>query len=794
MPKKAEKGEDLPAAAVSSVKDAIDRGLARRARRDRNLGRAGSSANASSSADIIIGSSRGGGPSTPKPGSLRAPDSLINGGDSESDDESNDEWEEQVDVDTRAAEVAVRKARRAAAKRSREDRAKAEQDAVKQRRTEEENARPTPEQLAEAAKKAAKQHTARERSKCAQLFDAHLTLLLGELLRMDKAANSTELQAIALSTVPPDVLPSDARAPREALARLALWARTAFRPATLFPSPTRRIRPASQMLRALRALNVHSAHVFDIAVALVAALRADGTRARVVVPLRPYQFLPKPFPASLVKKNEKKKGSKKSSSSTGDKPVVVSGEMARKMKANKVVEQLAEHGANLYAWLEVWCATEQVWLSLDFVAGFIDVAKKKMVVENMRAHALELLQRSKTYEEDAARLRNASSSTSRKQALSAMKEMVEIINTDWLARIVAVENGVLTDVTRRYLSKWKIVQKERGKSRPLEKFIEELSKASDKDDVAVKAENKLFDEIACKDDLPTTIAGLHKHPRYVLERHLKKYETVHPLEPVGHLKEEPIYLRSHVHLLHSKERWMRQMRHVRDDEQPLKYVKSMMRDSDVKTPLFGEWQTDRLVIQPVVDGKVPRNTRGNVELWTPEHLPAGGTHVNLKYAASAARALSIDYAEAMTGFDIRGGRSVPRIEGAVVASEFAEAVSAAALEKERQAQERAKEKALEEACNRWKALLKNMHAREKVRRKYGGLFDDDSTYLQQEKRKGEMRARAEKQAELTARASSARSSGAGPSSAGAGPSGASAGGTVAATSAGQKRESQSRGT
>ena len=36
--------------------------------------------------------------------------------------------------------------------------------------------------------------------------------------------------------------------------------------------------------------------------------------------------------------------------------------------------------------------------------------------------------------------------------------------------------------------------------------------------------------------------------------------------------------------------------------------------------------------------------------------------------------LEVDYGMAMTGFDIRGGRSIPRFEGVVVCEEFADQV------------------------------------------------------------------------------------------------------------------------
>lgn len=47
-------------------------------------------------------------------------------------------------------------------------------------------------------------------------------------------------------------------------------------------------------------------------------------------------------------------------------------------------------------------------------------------------------------------------------------------------------------------------------------------------------------------------------------------------------------------------------------------------------------------------------------------LPAGTVHVCLPGLLPVCRALGVDYAPALTGFDVQGGRMVPRIEGVVV--------------------------------------------------------------------------------------------------------------------------------
>ena len=51
-----------------------------------------------------------------------------------------------------------------------------------------------------------------------------------------------------------------------------------------------------------------------------------------------------------------------------------------------------------------------------------------------------------------------------------------------------------------------------------------------------------------------------------------------------------------------------------------------MKDLDV----FGEWQTDPYIPPPAVDGKVPRNEFGNVELFQMSMLPLGTTYLEGK--------------------------------------------------------------------------------------------------------------------------------------------------------------------
>lgn len=176
-----------------------------------------------------------------------------------------------------------------------------------------------------------------------------------------------------------------------------------------------------------------------------------------------------------------------------------------------------------------------------------------------------------------------------------------------------------------------------------------------------------------KEGMPTTVGGFKDHPlyvislrpiappsdrrvrRYVLVRHLRQTETIHPPPPVtpelGKFRGEPVYPRSAVVALKTAENWMRNMgRAVRAGEQPMKMAKvragtvNRMRelealkddlrvagedgDAPAGTPnagpevlqgLYAYSQTEPYIPEPVVDvSRLPSLSRS---------LPTIGMHV-----------------------------------------------------------------------------------------------------------------------------------------------------------------------
>lgn len=241
--------------------------------------------------------------------------------------------------------------------------------------------------------------------------------------------------------------------------------------------------------------------------------------------------------------------------------------------------------------------------------------------------------------------------------------------------------------------------------------------------------------------LPTTLEGFKKHPLYVLQRHIPRYSALAPnSKSVGLHRGEPYYLRDNLAELHTAEAWkMKEGREVAANQlaSPVKEVRKrgykpsgkdrpLDLEDDQFTPqpsnafeeeegspadgvtrLYGEWQTVAWAPPAARDGQVPKNERGNVNVPPyAQALPAGTVHLRFPRMAPVCRGLGVDFAHAMAGFEIRGGRSVPLIDGVVVCAESEAAVMEAYHLAEREREERARAKAAAEADALWRQVLR----------------------------------------------------------------------------------------
>lgn len=308
-----------------------------------------------------------------------------------------------------------------------------------------------------------------------------------------------------------------------------------------------------------------------------------------------------------------------------------------------------------------------------------------------------------------------------------------------IAYVVTFEgDGVAKDVTRRYTKaynaktrKARVESTENG-ARWWRKALKLFRRRTvlDRDQV----EDAELARREAQEEMPKNVQDFKDHPYYVLERHLRHNEVIHPKREIGKVNVgtaantnlEPIYRRRDVHALKSADKWYRLGREIKPGEQPLKHAKPRRvqqkqpfdeedgEEDGLGTALYAPFQTELYVPPPCVRGRVPRNVFGNLDVYVPSMVPPGGVHVRDKRARLAARLLGVDYADAVTGFTFRGRHGTAVVEGVVVAEENGDAVNAVLegfrdIELEDEQQMRSKE-----ALRMWKKFMLGLRVLERV--------------------------------------------------------------------------------
>ncbi|CAB3998693.1 DNA repair complementing XP-C cells [Paramuricea clavata] len=283
----------------------------------------------------------------------------------------------------------------------------------------------------------------------------------------------------------------------------------------------------------------------------------------------------------------------------------------------------------------------------------------------------------------------------------------------------------IKDVTRRYASGWltttpKLRVDPDWVTKTMNFYRTKNLKRDKKEDSLLKAR-------LLRKPLPQTVSEYKNHPLYVLKRHLLKFQAIYPesAATLGFCRGEAVYSRECVHTLHTRELWMKEARVVKAGEETYKIVKGrksrrkMLENvGEVKAELFGRWQTKEYIPPPVVDGKVPRNEYGNVELFKPSMLPAGACHIQIPGIHRLARKLNIDAALAVVGFDFHGGFNHPIMDGVVVGEEYKEQLLLAWDKEQDEKIEREQAKREKRVLDNWTHLVRSLRIRERLKRKY----------------------------------------------------------------------------
>lgn len=321
-----------------------------------------------------------------------------------------------------------------------------------------------------------------------------------------------------------------------------------------------------------------------------------------------------------------------------------------------------------------------------------------------------------------------------------------------LAYVVGFEpDGTARDVTRRYAkaynAKTRKLRVDGGIVSPAgARWWRKALKAYDRGYVSDldQIETNELAAVAAREPMPRNVADFKDHPLFALERHLRRGEVLVPgAQPAGTVGAgskgplEKIYRRRDVRLARPKERWFRLGREVLGDAVPVKYVPKRaprkhhgdaFGDDDedgedaAGTPLFTAEQTRLYEPPPVVDGVVPKNRFGNLEIYAPTMVPRGGAHVADELAGAAARLLGVDYAPALTGFRFEGRRGTAVLQGAVVAAGHAAAVRAVAAGLRDDAADVERERRQRAVLRAWKTLLMQLRLRQRI---WAGVGDDE---------------------------------------------------------------------
>ncbi|KAK6341804.1 hypothetical protein TWF730_001294 [Orbilia blumenaviensis] len=245
---------------------------------------------------------------------------------------------------------------------------------------------------------------------------------------------------------------------------------------------------------------------------------------------------------------------------------------------------------------------------------------------------------------------------------------------------------------------------------------------------------------------PKSIAAYKNHLDYILERHLKREDCILPGElPVHTLaisksktdpaKEEKVYSRKSIIVGKPAENWYKEGRVIKINEQPLKQVPSRAvtvnrkreiedakREGDTeagRVGLYGFYQTELYRPPPIVNGMIPKNSYGNVDCFVPSMIPKGAVHVPWRNAARMCKKLELEFAEAVTGFEFKNKRAIPRTEGVLCSEENFDVLTEACRQDEEQRKMKEDEKREQTCLALWKKFLIGLRIVERVEEDYG---------------------------------------------------------------------------
>lgn len=148
-------------------------------------------------------------------------------------------------------------------------------------------------------------------------------------------------------------------------------------------------------------------------------------------------------------------------------------------------------------------------------------------------------------------------------------------------------------------------------------------------------------------------------------------------------------------------------------------------ENDTSTALYSESQTELYIPPPVIDGIIPKNTYGNIDIYVPSMVPAGAAHVIRPSISLAAQFAGIDYTDAVTGFDFVRNKASARVNGIVIAQENVEGlleVWEGMMERVKGEEERRR---VQGVMERWRRFLIGMGIRRRLEETHGKVEEEN---------------------------------------------------------------------
>ncbi|KAI8611845.1 Rad4 beta-hairpin domain 3-domain-containing protein [Chytriomyces sp. MP71] len=382
-----------------------------------------------------------------------------------------------------------------------------------------------------------------------------------------------------------------------------------------------------------------------------------------------------------------------------------------------------EHDA-LRLWVQLYDSGSKQWLNVDPHELLLDPPKPPPA--NMKA-----VMDPSTYVREPTSFEKPHSAPDQQQlayvfvcnADGAIKDVSQMFNTRWGARVAKLrphdDKTQDAELWQRII--W-LLSGERG----------EPGNGEVDEDMKLKKAPE-------QEVMPTRFDGFKNNPIYALERHCTQNEIILPVGKtysIGTFRNELVYPRSSVHELQNAINWRKRGRQVKPGEGPLKKVKARASTTARKremeadrinndgaggaeeTGLFALWQTEEVVPEALVAGKIPRNRFGNFELLHENMMPEWGARVLVPGAAAVARKLKLDFVNVMTGFEHHRGRATPVIQGIMVLKENKELLVEAIFEDNRNAEAKAEKERTKRALKNWKKLIEKAVVRAELNEKY----------------------------------------------------------------------------